>query len=479
MIDNDKQMKKDIKLIIPSAFGFLAALLFILSSCDKMNDIQEEFASPTEQVYLGKVDSIKFYSGFRRAKITWYIGSDPKIDRTIIYWNMRKDSLVKEFVRSTPGVQKDSVILENLPEGSTLFEFRNVNDEGQTSLYSSATVTAWGVQFGEGLRARKLQAFDFSYEESIYNLTLSPSSDGDNVLFSEIVYTDKLGKEHAMRIEREESDVSLTNFPDGGEFKFRTVFFPPQGIDTVYNSFGIFKAPTAVFGKGVKIALTGNMTSKYFDRNGESIYEWKTNGDLVVYALNPDGSLSQTISYPSLVPRNVYRDFFFYDDDKFIAVSTGNALSMHQIENNELIFVKTPAGANTFGSGFSHQKYIPTKGFFYAFTASTGELRTWVARNNATFATPNGATVGTGYQIYDPLAMFNHQALLGVDSEGYLWSTPVAVSGALSSKSRIGRGWNRFKQIISMGTKVYGMEANGDIYLFNDFNTTNNFWIVD
>src|SRR5690606_37926740 len=99
----------------------------MLSSCDKMNDIQEEFTSREDQVYLGKVDSIRFYSGFGRAKITWYIGSDPKIDRTIIYWNMRKDSVVKDFIRNTSGVQKDSIILDNLPEGSTLFEFRNVN----------------------------------------------------------------------------------------------------------------------------------------------------------------------------------------------------------------------------------------------------------------------------------------------------------------------------------------------------------------
>src|SRR5690606_12297077 len=106
--------------------------------------------------------------GFGRAKLTWYVGSDPKIDRTIIYWNMRQDSIVKEFARNTPGVQKDSIILDNLPEGSTLFEFRNMNNDGETSLYSSATVTVWGAEFGDGLRARSLNGFDFDYAQSTY-----------------------------------------------------------------------------------------------------------------------------------------------------------------------------------------------------------------------------------------------------------------------------------------------------------------------
>src|SRR5690606_3662700 len=148
------------------------------------------------------------------------------------------------------------------------------------------------------------------------------------------------------------------DFPDGGEFSFRTVFFPPQGIDMIYNDFKVFRAPTAVSEKGTKISLVGNMTSKYFERNGESLYEWKANGDLIVYTLNSGGSLTQSEMLPSIVPRTSYRDFFFYDDDKFIGISTGNAVSMHQIQEGVLNFVKTSAGANTFGSGFTFEKFI-------------------------------------------------------------------------------------------------------------------------
>src|SRR5690606_29581811 len=113
-----------------------------------------------------------------------------------------------------------------------------------------------------------------------------------------------------------------------------------------------------------------------------------------------------TEMFSSIVPRATYRDFFFYDDDKFIGISTGNAVSMHQIENGQLVFVKaTPAASNTFGAGFSMQKFIPTRGFFFSMEATKGDMRTWVAQNNATWGAPNGTTVGTGYTAYEPLMM--------------------------------------------------------------------------
>lgn len=445
-----------------------------MSSCDKMNDIQEEYAGREETVYLGKVDSIEYFPGFGRAKITWYISADPKIERTIIYWNMRQDSIVKEVNRTQSGVHKDSITLENLPEGSTLFEFRNVNSRGESSLYSTASVSVWGLEFGDGLRARRVDAFDYDNAQATFNLTFSESSPGDSVLFSEVVYTNTLSEVKTVKIEREENQVALTNFPDGGEFQFRTVFFPPQGIDTVYNDFQTFRAPSVVTAGGTKIALRGQAESKYFDQYGALVYEWNANGDLIEYTIGESGELTQAASYPALAPRTTYREFFFYDDDKFIGITTGNGVAMVQFEDGVL----NQVGAATFGSGFSFAQFLPTRGFFYSRSAA-GVIQTWVARNNATWGAPNGTNRGDGYDAYGVITLFNHQTMLLVDAEGYLWSVPYTVSGALGSQSRIGSGWDRFERIFTAGTTLYGIEANGDIYAFSNFNATDNFWVAD
>src|SRR5665647_130166 len=173
------------------ALSLLASVFLILSSCNKMDDIQQKYAAREEQVYLGMVDSIQSFPGFNRVKLVWYISSDPRIDRTIIYWNLRHDSIVKEFAHTVPGVQKDSITIDNLPEGSSLFEFRNVNNEGETSLYSSAPVTVWGSIFVAGLHSRNFTAFDFNYSQLLYNLTLFPTALGDGVVYSQILYTNK------------------------------------------------------------------------------------------------------------------------------------------------------------------------------------------------------------------------------------------------------------------------------------------------
>ncbi len=469
---------KNIVKLFAQAWYLPVLLLLALTSCDKMNDIQQEFAGREERSYLGKVDSIEYYPGFGRVKLTWYVSADPKVEQTIIYWNMRQDSVVKDLVREEPGLHKDSIILDNLPEGSTLFEFRNVNSKGESSLYSSATVTVWGLEFGAGLRARRIEAFDLDYDQSIYNVTLSPSAAGDSVLFSEIVYTNNIGEEKSLEIDRETNEVALTNFSDGNEFRFRTVFFLPEGIDTVYNDFQTYRAATAVSDRGTKIALQGSSTSQYFDKYGTLLYEWNAAGDLITYDIEDNGELTLSASYPGIVPRSAYKHFFHYDDDKFIGVVTNpnNALTMKKLEDGKLIQV----GAATFATGFSHIQFIPTRGFFY--TRNTGgNINTWPAANDATWraGAELGTLVATGYNVYSIVTLYNHQAFLTVDADGNLWSIPVSVNGVPGFKSRIGKGWNRFTKIITVGSTIYGMEPNGDIYVFNDFNTTEVFWIVD
>lgn len=470
-------MKNMTNKLITVSLALLGCIWCILS-CDDMNDIHREYADREEQVYLGKVDSIRVMPGFGRAKIIWHIGSDPKIEQTVIYWNQREDSIVKNFTRKTPGIQKDSIIVENLPEGSTLFEFRNVNNKGETSLFTSAAVTAWGKNFVTTLQGRKLISTLFDYEESEYALKLSPAAGGDSVIYSQILYTDDTGAEKMIRIDRGINDTILTGFSDGKEFRFRNVFFLPQGIDTIYSDYQIVKSPKAVFEKGRKIIFAGDPDSRYSEHTSSSLYEWNLTGDLILYELNQEGLFMQTEIYPNLVSRSIYREFFFYDNDKFIGISNSNLVSMHQIVNGELTFVKaTSSSGNTFGSGFNMLKFIPAKGFFYSVAANTGDLRTWFANNNATWNSPNGTKVGTEFS-YEPVCLFNQKHLIGVDANGYLWSYPISTVGSLKSANIIGSGWNKFVKLVSVGTKLLAMDANGDFYEF-DFNATDNYWILD
>ena len=464
---------KKINKYITGLLGLLAILL-LATSCNDMNDIQSKFADVDEAVYLGKVDSIKSFPGKGRAKITWFIGSDPKIEKTIVYWNMRKDSIVKDFVRINSGIQKDSIYIDKLPEGSNLFEFRNINSKGQTSLYSIASVTSWGETFAQKLSKRDIKSQEFDYASSTFKLGISPTYKGDSVVYSQLQYTDVYGKMKNIDIKRDSNTLILPDFPDGGELKFRTVFFLPKGIDTLYSAYQTFNAPKVVFDRGEKLSIKGNNSSRYSEYNSKSFYEWNTAGDVILYKLNENGQFTQSEVYPALAPRTIYREFFFYDDNVFVAVSIAHAVTLRKIVDGKLVLIKTPAGADNLGVGFTFAQFIPAKGFFYSLNA--GEMKTWLANNNATFGAPNGTTVTKTF-TYQPNALFKYKFLIGVDAVGVLWSFPITTSGILGSKNKIGTGWNRFVKIIPVGDLLLALDANGDLWKFNF--DTDHFWIVD
>lgn len=453
----------------------LLGALVLLVGCDKMNDIQEKFASQEEQVYLGKVDSLKSYPGFGRAKITWYIGSDPKIENTIVYWNMRKDSLVIPFHRKTPGIQKDSLIVENLSEGSFLFEFRNTNSRGESSLFSLLTVSTWGGNFASGLQGRRLLFKEFGYEQSTFKLSFSPCAGGDHVFCSEVVYKDVNGKERILRIPRGTDELVLQDFPDGETVKYRTVFFLTEGIDTVYNDYQSVTAPKVIKEKGTKIAVGDGPDSRYFECDG-TLCEWNQAGDMVMYEPDGNGSFARSRVLQGIAPRTDFREFFFYDDDRYITVAkSNNAVDMYSLdleaENPALAVVK-----KGFGSGFSFPNFIPACGFFYSLE-NNGKLRAWYAYNNGTWdSSSNGATIATDFK-YTRYALFKYASLIVIDEDGYLWDIPITTTGHFVTRNKIGQGWSNFQRLVTAGDKLLAMDGNGDFWKF-DFDV-DHYWIVD
>ncbi|MPM55046.1 hypothetical protein SDC9_101831 [bioreactor metagenome] len=267
----------------------------------------------------------------------------------------------------------------------------------------------------------------------------------------------------------------LADFADGTEFHFRNVFFLPQGMDTVYSNYQVHKAPKAIFGNGKKISFGGNPASRYSEHTVTSLYEWNPQGDLILYQLDTNGSFTQSESYPGLVPRTTYREFFFYDDDKFIGVGTNNQIFMFKIENYELTFVKSGTN-NYFGTGFTSPKFIPGKGFFYAISAS-GTMNAWYVSNQAVLGSPTNTAVATNF-LYDPITLFESKYIVAVDTQGYLWSIPISSIGAHRGLNKIGSGWNKFVKLITVGQKLIAVDANGEFYEF-DFNATDNYWVIE
>ena len=240
----------------------LSSIFFF--SCDNMDDIHRKYAEKDEKIYLGKVDSLKAFSGLNRVKLTWYINSDPKVKSTIIYWNLKNDSIIKPFVRTLPGIQKDSIIIENISEGSYLFECGNFNERGELSLTTKVTGVSWGENYIKNLNPRVPILLKYNPRTYAYTVNLSASFKNDGIVYSQINYTNKNGEDKNLIIEKESNIVEMVDFPLEGDFRMRSVlFFPEKGIDTLYTEYKEYDMPESALPKRLVIPLSAaNVTGR-------------------------------------------------------------------------------------------------------------------------------------------------------------------------------------------------------------------------
>lgn len=238
------------KIIICMAGAFAWVVLNV--SCDKMNDIHQKYFDEGERVYLAMPDSAIVYPGSGRVKIAWFVDADPKVETTVIFWNMRQDSIEKKFTRIHDDIQADSIIIDTnmdgtpLAEDSYVFELVNKNIRGERSLTTIVEGRSYGEKYEKSLLNRTVNSILFNGEQGSLNITwneISPTEAGVR-----LDYTDVQGVSRTMWVDKSETATSIPNFKLGGQLFYTTFHKPvPEAID-------MFQAPTT------RIPYTANLT---------------------------------------------------------------------------------------------------------------------------------------------------------------------------------------------------------------------------
>ncbi|BFL28013.1 hypothetical protein K320107C7_04280 [Alistipes shahii] len=258
-------MKIIFEILLAGAVASLAA-----TACGDMDSIHEQYSGRPEKIYIGRVDSLKAHGGLNRTMLSWYMNSDPKIDSTVIYWNFRQDSLVKPFVRTTPGMQKDSVFIEGLGEGNFNFEVYNRNVEGLYSMIQTVSGHVYGDAYINGLRQRAISSVTVTpNEETQSNSIEIVWGDADMLnAYSEIVYTEKsTGKRETIHVTSEKNPTNqalVTKFDDVGNvlgdesssFEVVCYYIPEKGAcDTIPKRYA--KQFLTYVANGSRVQYTG------------------------------------------------------------------------------------------------------------------------------------------------------------------------------------------------------------------------------
>ena len=228
------------KNIMNKAIAVFIFALFIVSSCDDMNSIHQEYLDREESVQVGRPELKAVIGGKERVELSWLLNNDPKIHQTRIFWNNRKDSVsVTVPPNRTEPVMSHKVAV---PEGVYVFEMINLSQNGHRSLASSMSGKSYGETFRKGLKNRAISIHTYDTEQALEINWVALAS--ESALGTEITYVTTAGVVTEMIAEPGatfNNTTVLKGVVRDSEFSYRTLYRPEK------NSFDVFWTDAAKF----------------------------------------------------------------------------------------------------------------------------------------------------------------------------------------------------------------------------------------
>ena len=238
---------------------FLLVTLIVagIYSCKDMMDFHQDYIKNGEIVYLSKLDSMVSYSGKNRIQLSGYLKNAYNVNKVIVYWNNRTDSMLFDYSKRKD-LDSLNLMIPNLNEKSYIFDLYTLNDLGNSSIKVSIAGTVYGDIFRSNLAPRTSNGFDFDGKQ-VKSLWLSSE---ELERGTQISYTTESSELETVFLSPDSSNIVLPNLKYGTTFSYRSVFVPENtAIDTFltawvtnevkynpyvgnYHSVGTFTHPT-------------------------------------------------------------------------------------------------------------------------------------------------------------------------------------------------------------------------------------------
>lgn len=206
--------------------------LLSLIACDNVNSLHEKYLEWGEAIYTGVVDSLKAYPGYDRVKFTWELNADPRITKTVIYWDDRSDSMVVAVERSQPGRLQMEHIIE-IPSAGYLFEFATKDNDGHQSRYIETSVNVYGSTYANSIAlrsSRTVTTMELVNDETV-NVHLGKVED-NTFRYSELTYisyeNSAQGTEKKVIIENETDMITLEKIRVGDPITIQSLYYPSE-----------------------------------------------------------------------------------------------------------------------------------------------------------------------------------------------------------------------------------------------------------
>jgi hypothetical protein len=256
---------------------FNRILLFVLIcsvvACEHLDTDFESFLQNGEIIYPGVISDVSYRPGNERVALLWHPSPDPTVEKYVVYWNNKKDSIVVAASTHDPSAVV-SAIIEDLDEYVYTFTVYSYDADGNRSVPKTINnVKVYGPLYEGNLLNRPYNATTPYVVNENGSVTLNFNEPDTINITTTIRYTNTSNDVVETELAPENTSITLNDYKGGTIIEYRSAYIPMENaIDTFYvSSFAMFPQVYTyqVVNKGSISAL-----SLPFD---VSPYQWDTN----------------------------------------------------------------------------------------------------------------------------------------------------------------------------------------------------------
>jgi hypothetical protein len=204
----------------------LAGLALLMSACDKMNDLHEEYIKDGEIFYLTNPDSIVFLPDNYSVLVKMWVYNAPNVKKIKIFWDNKTGSYELPVTFSNG---KDSLMfnIPDLEEKNYDFTLYLEDNLGNRSIPISASCNVLGDIWISTISERGIDHVSSYYQRNIIYWVSAP----ENLHYSEVEYEDRVtGEIKVIQIPPTEMVTEITNAKPCVRIKNRSVYSIASGL---------------------------------------------------------------------------------------------------------------------------------------------------------------------------------------------------------------------------------------------------------
>lgn len=232
-------MKTIKKIIVP-----LFLLFTIMYSCNDI-DYLKDFTDGEEIRYVGKTNELEYFAGKNRILLKYKLSADPNIRKSVIYWNLKKDSLEIDINRDMLENGTDvEQFIPNLQEGIYSFEIYNRDQFGNVSVPEYITAKAYGDRFQHSIYDREVNkqvgtkdGFFMNDKDEVFLVFLDSLTTSKDLI---IEYNNINGQKEKVTLANNRDTILLPNVNEMAELTLTTRHVPEYTAIDIFEREPIF-----------------------------------------------------------------------------------------------------------------------------------------------------------------------------------------------------------------------------------------------